>query len=273
MASKDLERFLALLPTSEAASGIKLFDDLVKDPANAGPILQELLLVASNHEDPQLHTPHGLLTVRAARDALLLTRPPRGIGLLRFLVLYTFSMPKRKLTPEAAAAVARAVPAGSRDELGQAYVKAVHGGLGAQAAALRRSRAPDARVAPRHLTPAENAWLLWKLYRTLTTRFGYPEFLRLGPPGALDRESVLEALDSSLRHKTPPAETTLRQVLESGVPLEDLLARIVDAYGAWTVGEKDHTISYLNAALQTARFLGKDEALLPLAIALGKLPF
>ena len=131
----------------------------------------------------------------------------------------------------------------------------------------------DARVASRHLTPAENAWLLWKLYRTLTTRFGYPEFLRLGPPGALDRESVLEALDSSLRHKTPPAETTLRQVLESGVPLEDLLARIVDAYGAWTVGEKDHTISYLNAALQTARFLGKDEALLPLAIALGKLPF
>ena len=407
MASKDLERFLALLPTSEAASGIKLFDDLVKDPANAGPILQELLLVASNHEDPQLHTPHGLLTVRAARDALLLTRPPRGIGLLRFLVLYTFSMPKRKLTPEAAAAVARAVPAGSRDELGQAYVKAVHGGLGAQAAALvgrlaldhgleaaahlvvraslgdigrlghnlsaaagyaeaamvlgrpkglvplanlahlqavllpgtKEAEIPalgegrdgepdvdrlaelveawefdrveavlralafegqadvaygpllvaasadpgflghtlslvhDARVASRHLTPAENAWLLWKLYRTLTTRFGYPEFLRLGPPGALDRESVLEALDSSLRHKTPPAETTLRQVLESGVPLEDLLARIVDAYGAWTVGEKDHTISYLNAALQTARFLGKDEALLPLAIALGKLPF
>jgi hypothetical protein len=47
----------------------------------------------------------------------------------------------------------------------------------------------------------------------------------------------------------------------------------VDAYGLWTVGEKEHTISYLNAALQTAKFLGTEQALLPLAIALGKLPF
>jgi hypothetical protein len=47
----------------------------------------------------------------------------------------------------------------------------------------------------------------------------------------------------------------------------------VDFYGQWTVGEKEHTISYLNSVLQTARFLGREEALLPLAIGLSKLPF
>ena len=47
----------------------------------------------------------------------------------------------------------------------------------------------------------------------------------------------------------------------------------MDFYGQWTVGEKEHTISCLNAVLQTAKFLGKDEALLPLAIGLSKLPF
>jgi len=47
----------------------------------------------------------------------------------------------------------------------------------------------------------------------------------------------------------------------------------VDFYGQWTVGEKEHTISYLNAVLQTAKFLGREESLLPLAIGLSKLPF
>jgi len=65
----------------------------------------------------------------------------------------------------------------------------------------------------------------------------------------------------------------VRQALEAGVPLDDLLATVVDFYGNWSVGEKEHTIIYLNAALQTARFLGRGEALLPLAIGLSKLPF
>ena len=55
--------------------------------------------------------------------------------------------------------------------------------------------------------------------------------------------------------------------------LDEILAAVVDFYGQWTVGEKEHTISCLNAVLQTAKFLGKDEALLPLAIGLSKLPF
>jgi len=47
----------------------------------------------------------------------------------------------------------------------------------------------------------------------------------------------------------------------------------VNAYGHWTVGEKEHTITLLGAAVETARFLGRDEALLPLAVALMRLPF
>ncbi len=407
MASKDLDRFLSLLPTLEGQKAVQLYDSLIQDPANAGPILQGLLSVVSNHADPQLKTPHGLLTVQSGRDLLLLTRPPGGLSLLRFLVLYSFTLRKRSLPLSVAQAAARGIPAASLDELVSAYRKAVGGGLGDQAgnllarialdaglaaaahAAIRASlddpgrlghnlvaatayvqtaevlgapRAlvplwnlahlqafslakirpatvpelqgggegePDvglleelvvegafdrveqvlralafegladeayrplliaasadpgflghtlslvhsARVVSRHLSPSENAWLSWKLYRTLTTRFGYPEFLRLSGPSGVDRDSVLAALESSLRYKSPPAETTVRQALEADVPLEDLLARVVDFYGNWTVGEKEHTISYLNAALQTAKFLGKDRALLPLTIALSKLPF
>ncbi len=407
MSSGDLERFLALLPTFEHEKGIRLFDGLAKDPANAAPILQALLLVISNHDDPQLHTPHGVLTVEAARELLLLTRPPGGLGLLRFLVLYNFSLPKRPLTVAQAEARARALPAAGREDLEAAYRKAVGKGLGEQAApllvrvavefgmeaashlavrtalddlgrlghnlavavgytqaagglgppagyvplanlgygqatALAGTRTVDippregpgsgvpdvavlgelveawefdrveavlqalafegqadiayrpllvaasadpgflghtlslvhaARLASSSLTQSENTWLLWKLYRTLTSRFGYPDFLRLGEPETADRESILQALEASLRYKSPPAEATVRGALEAGVPLDEILARVVDFYGNWTVGEKEHTIIYLNAALQAARFLGRDGALLPLAIALSKLPF
>ena len=407
MASADLERLYALLPTFEHQKGIRLFDDLSKDPANAAPILNEVLAVVSNHDDPQLHTPHGVLTVHAGRDLLRLTRPPGGLGLLRFLVLYNFSLQKRPLTTAQAEAEARRVPTADRDDMERAYRKVVLDGAGAKAAPLlgriafdhgieaaghlairvslddlgrlghnlataaayvdvarnlglprslvtlanlghvqalamkggqgveipeftdagasepdverlarlvedwefdrvegilRRlafegladaafrplliaasadpgflghtlSLAHAARLATRYLTPSENAWLLWKLYRTLTTRFGYPEFLRLGAPSMAEPEGMLAALESSLRYKSPPAEETVRRVLEAGVPLDAILAAIVDFYGNWTVGEKEHTISYLNAVLQTAKYLGKDEALLPLAIGLSKLPF
>ena len=407
MASKDLERLFALLPTFEHQKGIRLFDELAKDPANAAPILQELLVVVSNHDDPQLHTPHGVLTIHAGRNLLHLTRPPGGLGLLRFLVFYNFSLQKRVLIPARAETDARAVPSASREDMEHAYRKVVHDGAGPKAAALlgrialdhgieaaahlaiRRSlddlgrlghnlamavaysdvalslglprglvplanlgfvqsiglqgvrpveiptsadgadgepdverlgrlvedwefdrveavlralafegiadsayrplliaasadpgflghtlsEAHAARLASRHLTPSENAWLLWKLYRTLTTRFGYPEFLRLGEPETVDPESLLVALESSLQYKSPPAEETVRRALQADVPLDDILASVVDFYGHWTVGEKEHTISYLNAVLQTAKFLGKDEALLPLAIGLSKLPF
>jgi hypothetical protein len=407
MASKDLDRFLALLSTFEHEKGIRLFDDLIKDPANAAPILQALLSVVSNHDDPQLHTPHGALTIRAGRDLLRLTRPPGGLGLLRFLVLYNFSLQKRPLTLSRVEAEARAIPSASEDEKARAYRKFVFERMGPKAAPLLarialdhgieaaahlairtslddlgrlghnlalavgysdiastlglphglgpitnlghvqavglqgvapleipilngpgpgkadvptlsrhledwefdRVEAPlqalafegladeayrplliaasaepgflghtlaevhDARLASRFLTPSENAWLSWKLYRTLTTRFGYPEFLRLGDHHHRDRRTMLSALESSLRYKSPPAEETVRHALEAGVPLEEILEMVVDFYGQWTVGEKEHTIIYLNAVLQTAKALGPDESLLPLAIGLSKLPF
>src|SRR3990172_12883860 len=136
MVSKTLERFFALLPTFEHKEGIRLFDELAKDPANAAPILQELLYVVSNHDDPQLHTPHGVLTLQSARELLLLTRPPGGLGLLRFLVLYNFSLTKRTLSVAQAEANARAIPPGDPADMALAYRKAVTVGLGGQAAAL-----------------------------------------------------------------------------------------------------------------------------------------
>jgi len=407
VATEDLQRFLALLWTYEHKKGIQLFDELAKDPSTAAPILNELLLLGSNHDDPQLHTPHGLLTVHAARNLLVLTRPPGGLGLLRFLVLYNFSLRKRPLTPAQAEANARVTPSGSLARMQAAYHDAIHArngdrgaailtrcaidlGLGAAAHLAVRTALDDlgrlghnlalaaayvdtafvltlprglvalanlahlqanalqgvspadipereasgggptgvehlealveagdfdevepvleafcmhgraevaygplliaasadpgflghtlslihaARLASRHLTPSESAWLLWKLYRTAVSRFGYPQFLELGEPETTDREAILSALESSLRHKSPPAESTVRQALEAGIPLEEILARVVDFYGQWTVGEKEHTISYLSAALHTAKFLGAKRALLPLAIALSKLPF
>ncbi len=406
MAAKDLERFLALLPTSEHKRALPLYDDVVRDLNSVGPILRELLWVMSNHDDPQLHTPHALLTAVAGRDLLRLTRPPGGLPLLRFLVLYNFSLPKRALSPAQADAGVRSVPPSTVEDAAVAYARAVKGRLAEQAGLLLARIALDhgldaaahialrtsfadlgrlghnlvtavahieaaealdlpkrfvplanlgrlqalhlsdvesapldtldhergdadlalladlveagdfdqvegvldafavaghsadayrplliaasadpgflghtlsqvhaARIATRYLTPSENGWLSWKLYRTLTSRFGYPDFLRLASGASLDRDSVLAALDASLQYRSPPAERTLRQALESGVSLDDVLARIVDAYGTWTVGEKDHTISYLNAALQTAKFLGREDSLLPLVIALGKLPF
>ena len=407
MASKDLEHLYALLPTFEHQKGIRLFDDLAKDPATAAPILQELLAVVANHDDPQLHTPHGVLTVQAGRELLRLTRPPGGLGLLRFLVMYNFSLPKRTLVPSSVEAAARAIPPASPQEKERAYRKFVHERMGSKAAALLSRIALDegieaaahlairtslddlgrlghnlalavgysdiasilgmprglvpianlgqlqaiglqgvapteipvldgsgpakadvealgrlveewefdrvegilralafeakageayrplliaasvepgflghtltqvhtACLAARFLTPSENAWLSWKLYRTLTTRFGYPDFLRLGKVEPQDHGSILVALESSLRYKSPPAEETVRHVLEANVSLDEIFAAVVDFYGQWTVGEKEHTISYLNAVLQTAKFLGKDEALLPLAIGLSKLPF
>ncbi|MGQ0797598.1 MAG: hypothetical protein ACT4OI_07040, partial [Methanobacteriota archaeon] len=382
-------------------------DELAKDPAKAVPILPAFVFVVAMHDDPQLHPPLGMLTLLAARELLHLTRPPGGLGLLRFLVMYNFSLTKRALTADQAEANARAVPSASIDELRGAYRKAVAGNLGGQAAALLgrialdhgieraahaairasmddlgrlghnlalavgyseaasalgkpRALVPlanlahvqatalasvravaipsmeppadvspdvgalealveawefdrvegvlralafdeqadvaytpllvaasadpgflghtlslvhDARLATRYLSATENAWLLWKLYRTLTKHFGYPEFLELGGHGPIDEAAVWPAIESSLKHKSPPAEETVRRALESGVPVDRILAFVVDFYGNWTVGEKEHTILYLDAALQTARFLGRDRALLPLAIALSKLPF
>src|SRR5207249_7846831 len=99
-------------------------------------ILEEICLVVSNHDDPPLHAPHGCGTLEAGRDLFRLTRPPGGLGLLRFLVLYNFSLQKRALTPAAVGAEARAIPAAPAEDMELAYRKVVHDHAGSKAAAL-----------------------------------------------------------------------------------------------------------------------------------------
>jgi len=131
----------------------------------------------------------------------------------------------------------------------------------------------SAAVAIGDLTPAEGAALLWKLYRTTDTKFTFPEFLRLRPAAGVDRKAAMSGFQATLQHKTPPAEQTVRRMLEAGVSIDELADVAVANWGNWRVGEKEHTIGYLNAAIQVARLLGRDEAMLPLVIALSKLPF
>jgi hypothetical protein len=130
-----------------------------------------------------------------------------------------------------------------------------------------------ARLALPHLEPPERAFLLWKLYRTLVSRFGYPEGLELRGDSPVAPEAAIEALKSSLKVKSPPVERTLREALGSGVPLAKVLQHVVYNWTHWTVGEKEHTLQYLNAAVQTAAFLGKEGAMVPLVTVLYKLPF
>jgi hypothetical protein len=187
MPSKELDRFLALLPTFEHRKGIELFDYLIKDPANAAPILQGLLAVVSNHDDPQLHTPHGILTIHAGRDLLRLTRPPGGLGLLRFLVLYNFSLQKRALTAGGVEAEARGIPAASEDEKARAYRKFVFEHMGAKAAPLLARIALDHGVeAAAYLAIRTSLDDLGRLGHNLALAVGYSEVASaLGLPQGL----------------------------------------------------------------------------------------
>jgi len=400
----EISQFNEFLATGQHQKAMRLFDALAEDPAQCGLVLDSILMSNANQHDPQLHTPHGLMTTNAARGLLGISGFPAGVPLLKFVTLYSFSLRKRDLTAEdvrirarslapipdpvgtlyqafaagdfavagavlARIAVDRGIPAAahailrfaladvgklghhltlvvsfleaarslglprgllpianlgfyvaeamkgtrppeiapldpatmapSPERLSEAAAEGAFDEVEAQLRALLAAgRTDDAvrpllvaasadpgflghtlilahslRLAAPYLEPAENFHTLWKAYRTAVSRFGYPEFLRLGPPPAVEPEAVMSALRASLQYKSPPAETTLRQALEAGVPLDEVLATIVSAYGHWTVGEKEHTIIYLDAALETARFLGRDEALLPLAVALMRLPF
>lgn len=400
----EISQFNGFLATGQHQRAMRLFDALADDPAQCGLVLDSILMSNANQHDPQLHTPHGLMTTNAARGLLGISGFPAGVPLLKFVTLYSFSLRKRDLTAEdvrirarslapipdpvgtlyqafaagdfavagavlARIAVDRGIPAAahailrfaladvgklghhltlvvsfleaarslglprgllpianlgfyvaeamkgtrppeiapldpatmapSPERLSEAAAEGAFDEVEAQLRALLAAgRTDDAvrpllvaasadpgflghtlilahslRLAAPYLEPAENFHTLWKAYRTAVSRFGYPEFLRLGPPPAVEPEAVMSALRASLQYKSPPAETTLRQALEAGVPLDEVVATIVSAYGHWTVGEKEHTIIYLDAALETARFLGRDEALLPLAVALMRLPF
>lgn len=404
MADRDLAKFLQLLYTYEHAKAMPLFDALVRDEGNFWPIADALLLVAANHQDPNLTVPHGLQTMHAAREMFAVAGPEASLGLLRFAAMYNFSLVKRDWTPSylerqasqvrgdpepllweavagaqpdraavlaCAVATQRSVEAAGRAliraslaDLGRLYHNVtlavsyaeaaralglpmglvplangahflattlasrepfraeayeapppgtdggtealqaalsdgeydrVHAILRAFAASEDRERAFEplligvakdsgflghnlllahgARLAAKYLTKEELAHLLWKFYRTLGKSYAYPEDLLLRERRDLDPQAAITGLRSTLLHRTPPPLVTVGQCLEAGVPLDGVLKQIVGAYAGWRAGEKEHTILYLNAAIQTAAFLGRDEALLPLTVALQQLPF
>lgn len=133
--------------------------------------------------------------------------------------------------------------------------------------------AHSARLAAKYLGKEEVAHILWKFYRTLGRAYEYPADLAVRDRTDLDPQAAITGLKGTLQHRTPPPLVTIGQCLEAGVPLEGVLKQIVGGYAGWRVGEKEHTIIYLNAAIQTANFLGRDKALLPLTVALQQLPF
>ncbi|HEV8594761.1 MAG TPA: hypothetical protein VGR51_04440, partial [Thermoplasmata archaeon] len=133
--------------------------------------------------------------------------------------------------------------------------------------------AHSARQSAKYLTKEERAHILWKFYRTLGKSYEYPGDLAIRERPDLDPAAAITGLKGTLQHRTPPPLVTIGQCLEAGIPLEGVLKQIVGGYAGWRVGEKEHTIIYLNAAVQTAQFLGRDKALLPLTVALQQLPF
>jgi len=134
-------------------------------------------------------------------------------------------------------------------------------------------QAHSARLAAKYLATDELSHILWKFYRTLGKAYEYPADLAVQRRQGLDAQAAITGLKGTLQHRTPPPLVTIGQCLEAGVPLEGVLKQIVGGYSAWRVGEKEHTIVYLNAAIQTAQFLGPEKALLPLTVALQQLPF
>ena len=133
--------------------------------------------------------------------------------------------------------------------------------------------AHSARLAARYLTKEEFVHVAWKFYRTLGKSYEYPADLAIRERPGLDPQAAITGLKGTLQHRTPPPLVTIGQCLEARVPLEGILKQIVGGYSGWRVGEKEHTLIYLNAAIQTAQFLGSDKALLPLTVALQQLPF
>ena len=265
MAAKDLERLFAFLPTFEHQKGIRLFDDLAKDPANAAPILQELLLVVSNHDDPQLHTPHGLLTLEAGRDLLRLTRPPGGLGLLRFLVLYNFSLQKRALTPAAVDAAARAIPAAPSADMERAYRKVVHDHMGSKAGALlARIGLEDGIEAAAHLAIRGSLDELGRLGHNLAMAVAYSEVAStLGLPRGLVPLANLGYVQAVSLQGVRPIDIPILQGAGAGKPDIELLGRLLE----------DWEFDRVEEILQALAFEGQAEtAYRPLLIAASAEP-
>src|SRR2546428_10061791 len=106
----EVSQFNELLVTGQHVKGMRLFDEVSKDPALCGLVLDSVVMSNSNQSDPSLHTPHGLPTTNAARAMLAISGFPAGVPLLRFITLYSFSLRKRALSAEDVRIKARTLP-------------------------------------------------------------------------------------------------------------------------------------------------------------------
>src|SRR3990172_10822661 len=129
---RDLGRFLQLLYTFEHQKAMALFDRLVQDESNFWRIADALLLVCANHHDAKLTVPQGLQTLEAAREMFTVGGTEASPGLLRFVVLYSFSLIKRDWT----ATYLQRQASGVKGDPGPALWEAIHAGQPDRAAAL-----------------------------------------------------------------------------------------------------------------------------------------
>src|SRR3989304_4041074 len=159
MADREFGRFLQLLYRYERRKAMGLFDKLVEDDENFWPIADALLLVCANHQDAKLTVPHGLQTLEAAREMFTVGGTEASPGLLRFVVLYSFSLIKRDWT----ATYLQRQASGVKGDPGAARWAAIHAG--------QPDRAPAA---------------VGRLAHNFTLAVAYVEAGRaLGMPGAL----------------------------------------------------------------------------------------
>src|SRR5437016_13519376 len=125
--------------------------------------------------------------MHAGRELLRLTRPPGGLGLLRFLIFYNFSLPKRPLTASQVEAAARAIPSASEEDQALAYRKFVFERMGPKAAPLLARIALDHGIeTAAHLAIRTSLAALGRLAHTLALAVGYADVASiLGLPRGL----------------------------------------------------------------------------------------
>src|SRR3989449_7400626 len=230
MVSNEVGRLFPILRTFQRQRGIRLFDDLAKDPANAAPILEGLLLVGSNHDDPHLHTPQGLLTLNAGRALLRFPRPPGGLAFLSFLVLYNSSLQNRTLTLAGIDAEAGAIPAATQEDMERAYRKVVHDHAGSKAAALQTRIGMDHGIEEAaHLAIRTSLDDLGRLGHNLATAVAYSDAATtLGLPRGLVPLANLGHVQAGSLQSVPPIGIPSLAGSGPGEPDVELLGRLLE---------------------------------------------
>src|SRR2546425_9922440 len=93
----EVSQFNELLVTGQHVKGMRLFDQVSRDPALCSLVLDSVVMSNSNQSDPSLHTPHGLPTTNAARAMLAISGFPAGVPPPRFITLSSFTLRNRGL--------------------------------------------------------------------------------------------------------------------------------------------------------------------------------